>query len=909
MRQTDQVGIRLAATTAGQFTQAEQRAADAANAEAQAIARAAIAAGESSRAHQILTTALGNSAAASDRSVASLTTQINRLQTGGGLAEEFGSAVSSGILSIVGPAAIAGAALGALSQTGALIQLGAQAEQTAGAFDRLAVSAGTTGDALLSALRSASAGTISDLNLQLAANRAQLLGVADSAEEFSTLMLIARDRAQQMGISTTQAFNDLVTGLGRGSALILDNLGITLSVTEANKAYAESIGKTVAQLSEEEKKQALINAVLAQGRESLQRTGGAVESNAAKLERLGALGENIKAGLGGALADAILPTADAVGSLAGAFDGSREGLLRYADAVAVWSGQNAQGVANNHALVETLLEVTNIGSAAASSAQQAAAQQAVAMIQEANAAVFAANAEAEHAAVVNHLASEHAAGGEAVRLFATEVQQSGAQSQIDAANKETQAAQTALAAAQANAAASAFLALNPQISTSGVASLAAAGQIDPLIAQLVQARIQALQAANALATFNAQAGARGQSVVSRGAADELKNEQLAERAQSNRTAAATRYNAQLDAQRDRINAIGSAQQRVQQAETDLASARTRYGENSAQAYRAETALLQAQERAKREASRGGGAARLSDQQQLHNSLLNDQEKYQDQSEQAERQHQQRVLDIEREYQKRQLEQQRANEISKRQSRADFYDSLTQATKDIGPKEAQALSAAYEEAYAKAQQLAQAGQSKLAADYLAFKQKEIQQEAEYQKRLAEARKNKDQPEVERLQAIHKLQQDAAAEEERQLLEGGDANQKARDEQLADEQAKYEEQQGKLGTAAENAAERKVNAAVRAGKAVDDENAKLREQEQILGRIGPRAPGGGTAPVSTTPEGGAAGTGTPAGALDIGAIAAALQAITDAVYTIGGNITSAQNQTTGAVRGLGGRAVGA
>src|SRR5690606_17413735 len=98
-----------------------------------------------------------------------------------------------------------------------------------------------------------------------AANRSMLLGVADTAEEMSTLMQIAAERGQAMGISVTQAFDDIVTGLGRGSALILDNLGILVDAEEANRAYAETLGKTASALTDAEKKQALINAVLAQG--------------------------------------------------------------------------------------------------------------------------------------------------------------------------------------------------------------------------------------------------------------------------------------------------------------------------------------------------------------------------------------------------------------------------------------------------------------------------------------------------------------------------------------------------------------------------------------------------------------------------------------------------------------------
>lgn len=188
-----------------------------------------------------------------------------------------------------------------------LAQLGAQASQTAVRFDQAARAAGTTGEAYTAALRAASANTISDLNLQLAANRARLLGVADGAAQMAPLLAIARDRAQEMGISTTQAFGDLVVGLGRGSALILDNLGLTISVAEANKTYAAQLGKTVGALTEAEQKQALINAVLEQGKDALDNAGGAAETSATKIERLDASWQNLKATAGIKLADWFTP--------------------------------------------------------------------------------------------------------------------------------------------------------------------------------------------------------------------------------------------------------------------------------------------------------------------------------------------------------------------------------------------------------------------------------------------------------------------------------------------------------------------------------------------------------------------------------------------------------------------------
>jgi hypothetical protein len=179
-------------------------------------------------------------------------------------ARESGQALAGSLTAMVGPAAVATAAVAAIGQGVELAKFGAQVSKVTKAFEELAAEAGTSGEVILTAARAAAGGELDDLALKLNFNRAQLLGVADSAEEFSQLITIARDRAADMGISTADAMDSLVTGLGRGSAEILDNLGITIRASEAYAAYAAGIGKSVSALSDAEKKQAVINAVMAQ---------------------------------------------------------------------------------------------------------------------------------------------------------------------------------------------------------------------------------------------------------------------------------------------------------------------------------------------------------------------------------------------------------------------------------------------------------------------------------------------------------------------------------------------------------------------------------------------------------------------------------------------------------------------
>jgi DNA-binding transcriptional MerR regulator len=194
---------------------------------------------------------------------------------------------------IAGIAAAAG--VDAIAQLGAQIfDLGRAAEQAGlvkDSFDDLAAGVGQSGDAMLGAMRGASAGMVADTDLVLAANRAMVLGVADSSDEMAKLLEIASVRGRQFGMSTADAFNDLVTGIGRMSPMILDNLGITLDAERAFSSYAAGLGKTAAALSDTERKQALLNEVM----KTTDTSGGVVVS---QFEKMNASIQNAKEALG-----------------------------------------------------------------------------------------------------------------------------------------------------------------------------------------------------------------------------------------------------------------------------------------------------------------------------------------------------------------------------------------------------------------------------------------------------------------------------------------------------------------------------------------------------------------------------------------------------------------------------------
>lgn len=180
-------------------------------------------------------------------------------------------------------------------------EIAAQNERLIAAGQEMASQYGGSMDLIVEKVRNASLNTVSDLDIIASANKAIMLGLGADAETLANLMEIAAFRARAMGISTTQAFDDIVRGIGRSSPLILDNLGIVVKLGEVNEKYAEGLGKTTQELTAAEKKQALLNAVLDEGNAMLAKAGGLAEDNASAYEQFNAELENTKALLTGNL--------------------------------------------------------------------------------------------------------------------------------------------------------------------------------------------------------------------------------------------------------------------------------------------------------------------------------------------------------------------------------------------------------------------------------------------------------------------------------------------------------------------------------------------------------------------------------------------------------------------------------
>lgn len=150
-----------------------------------------------------------------------------------------------------------------------LIELSGVAEGVRSAFERIAP-AGTMQD-----LQKATAGTVGELELMKRAVSAKNLGLP--VENLASLFEFATKRAQETGESVDYLVNSIVTGIGRKSPLILDNLGI--SAIELRKKL-KGVGMETASVAD------VAAAVGRIAADSMRESGDIIDSNAIKIENI-----------------------------------------------------------------------------------------------------------------------------------------------------------------------------------------------------------------------------------------------------------------------------------------------------------------------------------------------------------------------------------------------------------------------------------------------------------------------------------------------------------------------------------------------------------------------------------------------------------------------------------------------
>lgn len=201
-----------------------------------------------------------------------------------------------------------------------LTVIGAQADTIRQSFDALSASTGTAGDEIVAAMRKASKGAVSEIDLMITANRAMLAGGKDLAENLPQLFEIARAAALSTGNDIDYVFSTLIRGIVKASPLLIDNADIYIQVGAAVEQYAASVGKTTDALSAAERQQAVLNAVLSEGGDFIRRTGLDSKTAAEDVQSLSAAWRDVKTELGEILV--AMGAAKALGGIAGVLRGA-----------------------------------------------------------------------------------------------------------------------------------------------------------------------------------------------------------------------------------------------------------------------------------------------------------------------------------------------------------------------------------------------------------------------------------------------------------------------------------------------------------------------------------------------------------------------------------------------------------
>lgn len=190
-----------------------------------------------------------------------------------GKTKTFGEGIKK--VSTLAKAAWAAVGVAAFKLAKDMTEAAAQAEGVANQFKKIA-DAGT-----LDALRKATRNTVSDLELMKVAIKASNFNIP--IKNLATYFEFATKRAIETGESVDYLVDSIITGLGRESVMILDNLGISSAKIkeemEGGASMADALGKII--------------------QEDLSKAGETASTSAVSIAQVNAAWENLKVTIGG----------------------------------------------------------------------------------------------------------------------------------------------------------------------------------------------------------------------------------------------------------------------------------------------------------------------------------------------------------------------------------------------------------------------------------------------------------------------------------------------------------------------------------------------------------------------------------------------------------------------------------
>jgi|LULO01.1.fsa_nt_gb hypothetical protein len=190
------------------------------------------------------------------------------------------------------------------------VQESAKIESMSRAFITLSGEAESSSFAM-EKLQKATNGTMSQFDLLQQANNAMVLGVSKNSSEMAEMFDIAQRLGRALGRDTASSVESLITGIGRQSRLMLDNIGIIVKSDEAYREYANKIGTTVDKLTDADKKTAFLQATMESARQKVALLGKEVNTSQDSFDRLATSVSNATIAIGTTFKSAIAAVIDA----------------------------------------------------------------------------------------------------------------------------------------------------------------------------------------------------------------------------------------------------------------------------------------------------------------------------------------------------------------------------------------------------------------------------------------------------------------------------------------------------------------------------------------------------------------------------------------------------------------------
>jgi len=228
--------------------------------------------------------------------------------------KDMGLSLDKALGSVAGLAGGFFAAQGLINALKKSIELAGRFQGVSAGFENLTAQAGFSTDTFKK-LNDALDGTANSIDIMRQANNAMLLGIFDSEDQMAEMFDIAQRLAQALGKDTTFGIESLVTGLGRQSKLMLDNLGIMIDTNKAYEDFAISMGKTVKQLTDQERKQAFVNATMKSARELSAGLGEETATLNTEMAKLNTILDEMAIGVGEALTPNLEETSIVIDNL------------------------------------------------------------------------------------------------------------------------------------------------------------------------------------------------------------------------------------------------------------------------------------------------------------------------------------------------------------------------------------------------------------------------------------------------------------------------------------------------------------------------------------------------------------------------------------------------------------------